>query len=411
MPTLLQQRESRANLWSQMQEIREHVTADGWTDELRQKWDRADAELVPLDADITREERDAALAGRFNVIDEQTRHVDAGGSTGNPGAAAAYRQAFEQYVRRGAARLNEEQRTLLEANFRAEERALQTDTGSAGGYLVPEAFWAKVTETMKMYGGVRQVADFIGTSTGAQLVWPTNDDTGNTGEILEEGSDLGEQDASFGQKKLSAFTASSKIVKVSKLLIQDAGVDVEALLGKLLGIRIGRIQNTRLTTGTGANTIQGLITGASTGATTASPTAIVYTELVDLEHSVDAAYRAGGNCKYMFHDLILAYLRKLLDTTGRPLWQPSMAGGVPNTINNYPYVVNNDMDSTVAATKKVAAFGDFTSGYVVRVVNGGEMARLDERYAEKLQVGFFGYERFDGVTQDASAYKLLLQHA
>lgn len=409
MPTLLELKEQRASLWARMQEIRTSVDTDGWTTELRTNWDAADADLVSRTADIEREERNSALNSRFAEIDAAI--TDTRGTVdGDVNDAARYRAAYNAWMRSGVTGVSAEQRQLLEANF----RALQTDTGGAGGYTVPEAFWNKVTETMKAFGGVLQAAEILNTTSGNPLPWPTNDDTGNTGEILEEGTAVSEQDVTFGQKNLGAYTASSKMIRVSNLLLQDTGIDLEGFLGRRVGERIGRIQNTRLTTGTGASQPQGLITGATTGKTTNGATAILYNELVDLEHSVDAAYRAGGRCKYMMHDLILAYVRKIRDDSGgagvgRPIWEPSVQVGVPSTISGYSYVINNDMDSTVATTKKTMAFGDFAAGYVVRKVSGGTMSRLTERYAEYLQTAFFGYERFDGLVQDSSAYKLLVQ--
>jgi HK97 family phage major capsid protein len=412
MPTLLELKEQRASLWSRMQEIRTAVDKDGWTGELRANWDAADAELVERTADIDREERNSALDTTFAEID--ARAADTRGGAGGPGDVAseadAYRKAYDRWVRSGLTGVDADQRALLEANF----RALQTDTGGAGGYTVPEGFWAKVTETMKYFGGVLQAAEIVNTTAGNPLPWPTNDDTGNVGEILEEGTAVSEQDVAFGQKSLGAYTASSKMIRVSNLLLQDTGIDIESFLARRIGERIGRIQNTRLTTGSGASQPQGLITGATTGKTTAGATAIFYNEIIDLEHSVDAAYRASGRCKFMMHDLILAYVRKIRDDSGgaglgRPIWEPSTQVGVPNTLNGYGYIINNDMASTVATTNKTMAFGDFTAGHVVRKVSGGTMSRLTERYAEYLQTAFFGYERFDGLVQDASAYKLLVQ--
>lgn len=408
MTTLQELREKRANVWSQAQEFNTRSKAgETMSAEDEASWSRALAEVDTIGAQIETREKAENLDKRFGEIDEQTRSVDVRGGLDQ---IDQYRSAYEQWIRRGLTGINADQRALLEANF----RALQTDTGGAGGYTVPEAFWAKVTETMKYFGGVRQVAEIVATSQGNPLPWPTNDDTSNTGEILEEGSAVSEQDATFGQKTLAAFTASSKMIRVSNLLLQDTGVDMEGFLARRMGTRIGRIQNTRLTTGTGASQPQGLITGATTGKTTAGATAITYTELIDLIHSVDAAYRAGGNCKFMFHDLVLAYIRKIKDDSGgagvgRPIWEPSVQAGVPDLLLGYGYVANNDMASTVATTNKTAAFGDFNAGYVVRTVAGGAMNRLTERYAEYLQTAFFGYERFDGLVQDSSAYKLLVQ--
>ncbi len=407
MTTLQELREKRANVWSQAQEFNSRSKAgETMSADDEASWARALDEVDTIGAQIETREKADKLDKRFGEIDEQTR-VD---TRGGVAAVDQYRSAYERWVRSGLNGLDADQRALLEANY----RALQTDTGSAGGYTVPEGFWAKVTETMKYFGGVRQVAEIVPTTTGANLPWPTNDDTSNVGEILEEGNAVSELDVAFGQKTLAAFTASSKMIRVSNLLLQDTGVDIEGFLARRIGTRIGRIQNTRLTTGTGAAQPQGLITGATTGKTTAGATAITYTELIDLIHSVDAAYRAGGNCRFMFHDLILAYVRKIKDDSGgagvgRPIWEPSVQAGVPDLLLGYGYTVNNDMASTVATTEKTMAFGDFNAGYVVRTVSGGQMSRLTERYAEYLQTAFFGYERFDGLVQDASAYKLLVQ--
>ena len=409
MPTLLELRETRANIWAQAQEFNaRHKRGDTMSPEDEASWTRALDEVDTIGAQIETRERSEKLDKRFAEIDDNG--PDLRGVGDEPASdAAKYRAAYEAWMRQGMTGISDEHRQLLAANA----RALQTDTGSAGGYTVPEGFWNKVTETMKLFGGVLQVAEVLNTTTGNPLPWATNDDTANTGEILEEGTAVSEQDATFGQKTLGAFTASSKMIRVSDLLLQDTGIDLEAFLSRRAGERIGRIQNTRLTTGTGSSQPQGLITGATTGKTTAGATAITYLELIDLIHSVDAAYRQG-ECGFMMHDLILAYVRKIKDDSGgagvgRPIWEPSVQAGVPDLLLGYRYTINNDMASTVATTNKTMAFGDFRSGYVVRKVSGGTMRRLTERYAEYLQTAFFGYERFDGLVQDSSAYKLLVQ--
>jgi HK97 family phage major capsid protein len=408
MPTLQDLREKRANVWAQAQEFNSRNAAGAdMTAEDEAAWQRALDEVDQLGSQIATRERTERLDARFAEIDGEQRGDFRGG---NDDPDERYRSAWNAWVRSGISGVNAEQRDLLEANF----RALNTESGAGGGYTVPAGFWNKVTETMKMFGGVLQVAEIVRTSTGAPLPWSTNDDTSNTGEILDEGNALGEQDVLFGTRTLGAYTASSKLIRVSNLLLQDAGIDLEGFLGRRVGERIGRIQNTRLTTGTGASQPQGLITGATTGKTTAGATAITYLELVDLIHSVDPAYRASGNCRWMLHDLILAYVRKIKDDSGgagvgRPIWEPSVQAGVPDLLLGYPYAINMDMASTVATTNKTMAFGDFRAGYVVRKVTGGTMSRLTERYAEYLQTGFFGYERFDGLVQDPSAYKLLVQ--
>jgi HK97 family phage major capsid protein len=127
---------------------------------------------------------------------------------------------------------------------------------------------------------------------------------------------------------------------------------------------------------------------------------------------VDVAYR--DNATFVMHDLVLAYVRKIRDDSGgsglgRPIWEPSVQVGVPDSLLGFPVKVNNFMDSTVASTKKTIAFGDFRAALAIRRVNGGQLMTLRERYADYLQIGYFAFERADSVVQDSSAVKLLVQ--
>src|SRR4029453_6666120 len=85
---------------------------------------------------------------------------------------------------------------------------------------------------------------------------------------------------------------------------------------------IGRITNTHFTVGTGTGQPQGVVTGATLGKTgiVGQTTAIIYDDLVDLEHAVDPLYRPGSS--YMMADSSLKVIKKLKDTAGRPIWQP-----------------------------------------------------------------------------------------
>ena len=417
--------DKRANAWAQAQDFDTRKKAgDEFTAEDTAGWTRALDEVDRLGTEIENIERSTALDAKFSAIDENARRSAAGASTppdNSKPSGDEYRSAFDAYMRRGMGGVSAEHRELLQGNFLAldgsETRALGTTSGSVGGYTVPEGFWAKVTETMKYYGGAVDGAEVINTTSGNPLPWPNNDDTANVGYILGENTAASnEGDIAFGQKNLGAYTFVSGPGLVSLQLLQDSGIDIESFVARKMGERLGRIQNTRFTTGTGSSQPQGFVYGASTGKTSASATAIVYDELIDLVHSVDAAYRATGRCRFKLHDLVLAYVRKIRDETGgsglgRPIWEPSVQAGQPDTLLGYGVTVNNDMDSTVAATKKTIAFGDHQAHFVVRRVQGGQLMRLAERYAEYLQVGFIAYERADSLVQDASAVKLLVQHS
>jgi HK97 family phage major capsid protein len=177
-------------------------------------------------------------------------------------------------------------------------------------------------------------------------------------------------------------------------------------VGRKLGERIGRGAAAHFATGTGTGQPQGLT--KATNLLTLPGVAPTYEALVDLEHSIDPAYRA--NARYIVHDSFLRELRKLKDTTGRPLWVPALAGGVPSTINGQPYTVDNSLPVFAAGAKSVV-YGDIAQAYLIRQVAGAQTMRLDERYADFLQVGFLGFMRMDAKIQNQAAVAVLAAKA
>jgi HK97 family phage major capsid protein len=122
-----------------------------------------------------------------------------------------------------------------------------------------------------------------------------------------------------------------------------------------------------------------------------------YNDLVNLEHSVDPAYRYGA--KFMLNDATLKSIKQLKDTLGRPLFVPGLASLAPDTILGYPYQINQDVPS-LGSNSKFLLFGKMDK-YIIRSVKELSILRLDERYAEFGQVAFLGFGRYDGNLIDA----------
>ncbi|MFF9129125.1 phage major capsid protein [Streptomyces sp. NPDC014806] len=403
--------EKRANIWNQMQEIQARAEAEGrdaLTAEEREAWDRAEAELTAVSSDVERFERQA----RLDTV-QRDQVVVAGGrqdgeDRGDEDSEAAYREAFAAFTRRGMSGLTNEQRQLMLSN-QAEVRAGATSPGSAGGYFIPTDTLNKITETMKAYGGLLGAANVITTGSGNPLNWPTNDDTANIGAILAENTQVAEQDVTLGQKTLGAYTYTSKLVRLSLQLVQDDVFNVESWLTRKLGERIGRAVAAHLATGTGTGQPEGLFTNATTGkaGATGQTTSVTYDDLVDLQHSIDPAYR--GSAQWAMSDQALKMVRKLKDSQGRPLWEPSVQAGVPSVLMGSSVLIDNGIPAPAASAKSIG-YGNIHAAYVVRQVAGGQMMRLDERYADFLQVGFLGFLRLDAKPDDGSAFRVY-QHS
>lgn len=282
---------------------------------------------------------------------------------------------------------------------RWEERA-QTVTTSGGGYTIPDEMMRALEVALLWYGPMRQVATILRTETGADLPIPTVNDTNHVGRILDINTQVQNQDVAFGQLVLHAFKYSSDQVLVPVELMQDNAINLPQFLGEALGERIGRIQNTHFTIGAGTTLPFGIVTRAAAGPTPTGSVAagFKYVDMVDLEHSVDIAYRRQG-AAFMCNDVVVARLKKLLDTAGRPIWQPAdsagMMAGAPNTLLGYPIWVNNDMATATTTGTKAVLFGALGK-YLVRDVLGITLIRLDERYADYHQVAFLAIARADG---------------
>lgn len=399
-------REERASIWEEMKPL-----LDDPSGEARTKYEACEKRLDDLAGEIERVERHEAREAEFSRVDRSSipeQRTDADTDT-----EADYRAAFEMWARYGTAELSGEQRACLRSGAvdAKELRAQGVATTTAGGFLVPAQYRQRLVETLRYFSGVRQVAEVITTDNGASLPWPTNNDTANVGAILGENTQVTEQDLTLGQSSIDVYMYTSRLVRVSLQLIQDSAIDIEDFLPRKLGERIGRIQNQHFTTGTGTAQPQGLVTGATaTTAPTGSTTSIPYGAFIDAIAAIDPAYLNGGGLAWMTSAAGLAAARKLQDSQNRPLWEPSLQVGQPDSFLGYPVVLNNDMPAP-AANAKSWLFGNFRQAYLVRDVTGVQQLRLDERYADFLQVGYLAFQRSGGMVQDASAVRAIQNSA
>ncbi|MBV9549099.1 MAG: phage major capsid protein [Alphaproteobacteria bacterium] len=416
MSRLIELREKQARLISEARERLDEIKADtteARAKELETAHDAAMAEHDRIGALIEREEKlaaaekriaDARAARRPGAGDNHS--ADAGDETAK---APEYRDAFFAMLKAGGdlSELSPEMRALLRQG--ASEFRVQSTSNAAGGYTVPTTVAALVIKSMAAWGPMYDpgVCTEIVTGGGESIKLPTVNDTSVTAIANTEGSaltDSGAKDVTFGQKSLDAFSFDTEFVRWSWQLAQDSIINMEQLLADLLGERLGRIANSQLTTGTGSSAPNGIVTAASAGKISASATAITSDEVIDLQHSVDPAYRASPKCRFMFHDTTLQAIRKLKDGQNNYLWQMGdVRSGAPATLLGNPYLVNQAMDS-IAANKKVIVFGDFGK-YFVRKVGAPVIGVLRERFWPDL--GIAGLIRFDGELGDTAAVKYL----
>lgn len=385
--------------------------------ELESQHDAAMAEHDRLEALIVREERLAELENRAEQRDEERRSrqrplrdtPDGSAQDLPQGGSVEYRSVFAKVVCGvDPSELTREEREVLRTGAaKFETRAQVTSSGAAGGYTVPTELADQLIKVMKAWGPLfdEDICTIITTGSGNPMTVPSVDDTNEEAAEHAEAANLlddGSGDVEFGQKVLGAYSYATPFVKWSFELDADSIFNMEQLLGQLLGERLGRIGNRRLTSGTGNDQPNGVVTASALGVTTALANAFTWDNVMELEHSVDPAYRASPKCRYMFNDKTLLIARKLKDGQGNYLWQAGdVQKGTPAAFNGRPYSINQHMDE-LGAGKRFMLFGDF-SKYFVRKVGSPVIGVLRERFWP--QVGIAGLMRFDGEIGDSNAIK------
>lgn len=290
-------------------------------------------------------------------------------------------------------------REFLAMPTQAEKRALSKGSSTAGGNTVPTSFypqlWQHLIETATLAGGG---ATIFTTDSGEAFQIPITTSHGAAAAVAEAGT-LAGTDPAFGQRALGAFKYG-QLIKVSRELIDDTGVDLLGYLAQAVGWSLGNAFGQKLIVGAGTTEPLGITASTTLGVTGGTAVVGVPTldNLIDLQYSVIAPYRNRPSAKWLIKDSTAATLRKIKDTTGQYIWQPAVVAGQPDLLLGKPILTDPYVPATGLSAKSVL-FGDL-SAYAVRVVNGVRFERSDDFAFDSDQVTFRAVLRGDGMLID-----------
>lgn len=292
---------------------------------------------------------------------------------------------------------------LLRAIARGEVRGhnFEARTLTPSSNLVPTDFFSAVWMKAREVGPMLRVGNILNTASGEDIVFPTLT-AYSSASLVNAAGTIAASDPTFSSVTIGAYKYSF-LVPVAEELLIDSGVSLEAELAKAGGNSIGYAVNTALTTGTGSSQPNGVVTAASSAVTgTAAAGAPTGDDIISLYYSLDAAVRQASNFAFMANATTISSIRKLKDTTGQYLFQPSLAAGTPDTLMGRPLVENPAMASGTSAKSILA--GDWDA-YRVRVAGGLQVAQSAD-YQFNLGVVNYRFQiRVDGDLLDTSAIK------
>jgi HK97 family phage major capsid protein len=338
-----------------------------------------------------------------------------------PNAVEARERDFSAYLKRGV--------------VSPELRAAGEATGSAGGYIVPPGWWQRLQVAMKAFGGSANDFFPLDTDSGQPMNWATVDPTTTVATLITENTTVSDVDYTFGQGVLGAYMFVNGAQKVSYQLANDSAFDAEAFVIARIGEAHGRAQAQYAISGTGTNQPLGVVTAlgakgnaGTSGGTIAgtggyvtlgaagvvknfagSTTELIAntlnpTKLLSMIAAVDPAYRDLG-AKWYLNDNQIIGLRGEVDSNGRPLinLQDGLTQGAIGTLFGYPVMTDQNIPNLAASTVGGPMFGHLATAMVKRNVTQSGILRLNERYADSLQVAWIGHTRWDLRSNDLRA--------
>jgi HK97 family phage major capsid protein len=153
-------------------------------------------------------------------------------------------------------------------------------------------------------------------------------------------------------------------------------------------------------TGSGTNQPNGVVTAikANSGTAVQGTAGLTSDNLIDLQYAVIESYANNGY--WMMRRATEGKVRKIQDSDGQYLWQPSLQVGSPNLLLGRPIVTDPTVAAVGSANMSVI-FGDF-SAYVIRDVSGVRIERSDDFAFSSDVVSWRAILRTDGDLLDTT---------
>lgn len=317
-----------------------------------------------------------------------------------------YKTAHNRYLRKGD--------RLLSAD---EVKTLSVGSDPDGGYFVTPDTGGRIVKKVYETSPIRQIASVQEISTDA----------------LEGIEDLGEAGAGYaGEQAQGSDTTTPQVgkwripvfwidtePKTTQQLLDDAMVDIEGWLSGKVADKFGRFENNEFVNGatkirgftsyttaadSGSGVAWGSIGHVMSGASGDFVAAASFPadKIFDLIGTLKEAYLQ--NARFVTRRSVITKMRKLKDTTGQFLWQPSLVLGNPESFAGYPITRAEDMPA-LGADSLSLAFGDFRAAY--QIVDRQGIRVLRDNLTSKPYVKFYTTKRVGGGVVNFEAIKLM----
>ena len=399
--------ELRQNRAALVKKAREVLEAPGKekreeTQEDRDKYDRIMADIDSLGNKIKTHERQETLEAEMRAPTETAEPPEPEGQRGEDEARAAtdeqYAEQFRAYLRTGT------------MGPMVEQRALQMDSESAGGYAVmPQKFISDLIQARDDMVFVRKMATKYQVPDAASLGAPSLDnDPADPTWVSEITTGSADSTMSFGKRELRPHPLAQSL-RVSNKLLRAAAINIEQLVRARLGYKISVVEENAFLNGSGADEPLGVFTASANGISTGqdvstgnASTAILPDGLYEAKYALEKQYRTG--CVWIFHRDGVKMIMKLKDGEGRYLLTADNRSGPElDRLLGFPVYESEYAPNTFTTTLYVGILGNFSYYWIADALNA-TIQVVRELYAATNQTGFFSRTETDGMPVHEKAF-------
>lgn len=389
-------------------------------EELDQKWDK-------MNVDLTKavKERDE-LIKELKVHRERLEIIEANQQMPNKSPQEQMEDEYKTLFMEGVRSRFQNQEVvskMQDIQRKSKEfKAVTIGTDAAGGYGLPKTIVGPVDKLILAKSDIMNEIKTVqvGTSDYQELITLHG---GTSGWVAETGT-RSETGTPLLRNCKPTWGELYAYPKISEHSAQDIFFDVENWLIEDISDGMAVALSTAVHSGDGSDKPTGMTNSAPTTVgdddspiraaavyefieAAGSPASVVEADdIFNLVYGLRAGYRQGS--KFAMNSATQGVVRKLKDSNGQYLWQPSLQLGQPDQLVGYPVFTWEDMADTGTLNNLPIAFGNFMRAFVMAYRT--EMAMtVDANITTPGYIKFYVRRRWGGIPLNNNAVKFLKQ--
>jgi HK97 family phage major capsid protein len=386
--------------------------------ELSEKLERIEDEITKEQKRRKDEERKASIMQERVEILEAAN--DRPGKTLDEQKSEVYEEKFLTALR-GKFKDSEKNAEMTKAYREMQEaKTVRTDVAISGGHGVPEDISRDIEDLMLRSSDILQVLTLktVGTSDYKELLSINSTGSAWAAELgtRSQSADpnLRQIAPTIGELYTYLFASNEALedifFDIRNWFVRTAAesaakaLDLAVWSGNGTARPTGMINTTPVSTADGASPIRAAAAYQYIPTDSASPQVLGFDDVLDLVYALNRAYRR--NAQFGGNQNTQAALRKLKDSNGQYLWQPSLQAGQPDRLVGYNVFTFEDMADPTTADGIYLGFGDWDRAYTL-ITRTGLAITTDDNITTPGTVKFYIRRRFGGIPANNDALKFL----